>query len=242
MNYLLLLLSCFFNGLKSVFAKKSNAVLSEEHNIYTYNFYMFCKTPLFAVLATVLVIGSAGWFAYCRMKKVDESRRIFTSYNCLSIAAYLVFFFLCFGLKDGSTNHGFFIATTIVLAGMYYVSKFYNPDFVVYTVVTAVFAISIYIFALYFEPQMIVAKALIVIAMAIGAYFANKRISNFKVSKKRKASFMTFPVYVSLAIGTVCLFIRLIPGINLARTTMLALLLAQYIVFAIVYTIKLIRE
>lgn len=56
MNYLLLLLSCFFNGLKSVFAKKSNAVLSEEHNVYTYNFYMF-----FVAFLIVAVYGLSGW-------------------------------------------------------------------------------------------------------------------------------------------------------------------------------------
>ena len=41
MNYILLFFSCLSNGMKSVFAKKSNAYLNETHNIYTYNFYMF---------------------------------------------------------------------------------------------------------------------------------------------------------------------------------------------------------
>ncbi len=40
-DYLLLVLSSFVNGLKSVYAKKSNQFLTEIHNIYTYNFYMF---------------------------------------------------------------------------------------------------------------------------------------------------------------------------------------------------------
>lgn len=41
MNYLLLVASCLLNGTKSIFAKKSNTYLTEKHNIYTYNFYMF---------------------------------------------------------------------------------------------------------------------------------------------------------------------------------------------------------
>ena len=49
MNYLLLLLSCLFNGLKSVYAKKSGACLTEAHNIYTYNFYMFVISFVIAV-------------------------------------------------------------------------------------------------------------------------------------------------------------------------------------------------
>ncbi len=52
MNYLLLLLSCFCNGMKSVFAKKSNAHLGGKHNIYTYNFYMFLVS-----FAVALVLG-----------------------------------------------------------------------------------------------------------------------------------------------------------------------------------------
>lgn len=208
----------------------------------TYNFYMFCKSPVFVVLSLVAAIGAIAWFVMCRVKKIDESTRIFTSANCLTLVIYLAFFTLCFGVKEGSTNHGFFIAATIVLAALYYVSKLYNPDFVVYTAVTAVFAVSIYMFALYFEPSAIIIKVLITLVAAAGAVYANKRIRNLKVSKKRKASFLTFPVYVSLAIGAVCLFIRLIPGINIARIAMLALLLAQYIVFAIVYTIRLIKE
>ena len=41
MNDLLLVASCLLNGTKSIFAKKSNTYLTEKHNIYTYNFYMF---------------------------------------------------------------------------------------------------------------------------------------------------------------------------------------------------------
>ncbi len=41
MNYFLLLISAIFNGLKSVYAKKGNSFMTEKHNIYTYNSYMF---------------------------------------------------------------------------------------------------------------------------------------------------------------------------------------------------------
>ncbi len=38
----------------------------------TYNFYEFFHTPIFAVLAAVLLIGSAAWFIYSKIKKIDE--------------------------------------------------------------------------------------------------------------------------------------------------------------------------
>ncbi len=53
MNYLLLVFSCLCNGMKSVFAKKSNAYLNEKHNIYTYNFYMFFIAFLIALFVSI---------------------------------------------------------------------------------------------------------------------------------------------------------------------------------------------
>lgn len=55
MNYILLVISCLLNGLKSVYAKKSNGCLDEAHNIYTYNFYMFLVS---FVIAGVFAIPS----------------------------------------------------------------------------------------------------------------------------------------------------------------------------------------
>ena len=54
MNYVLLVISCLLNGFKSVYAKKSNEVLTEAHNIYTYNFYMFA-------ISFVIALAFAAW-------------------------------------------------------------------------------------------------------------------------------------------------------------------------------------
>lgn len=56
MNYILLFISFTTMGLKSVFAKLGNKYLTEEYNIYTYNFYMLVITFLFT-----LVIGLPNW-------------------------------------------------------------------------------------------------------------------------------------------------------------------------------------
>ena len=47
MDYILLLVSFTALGVKSTFAKMGNRYLTEEHNIYTYNFYMLVITFLF---------------------------------------------------------------------------------------------------------------------------------------------------------------------------------------------------
>ncbi len=56
MNYILLFISFTTLGLKSVFAKMGNKYLTEEHNIYTYNFYMLVVTFLLTS-----VIGIPSW-------------------------------------------------------------------------------------------------------------------------------------------------------------------------------------
>lgn len=58
MNYLLLVFSFFCNGMKSVFAKKSNTYLNSTHNIYTYNFYMFLVAFIVVLLAGISNLGS----------------------------------------------------------------------------------------------------------------------------------------------------------------------------------------
>lgn len=58
MDYFLLLFSCLCNGMKSIFAKKSNAYLNETHNIYTYNFYMFLIAFLITLVVSISQLGN----------------------------------------------------------------------------------------------------------------------------------------------------------------------------------------
>ncbi len=54
MDYLLLITSSVGLGFKSIFAKKGNAHLTEKHNIYTYNFFMF-------VIAFIATVSAGIW-------------------------------------------------------------------------------------------------------------------------------------------------------------------------------------
>ena len=224
----------------------------------TYNLYSFCHTPLFAVVAIAAVAGAAAWFVYCRVKKVDESGRIFTSTNCLSLVAYFGFFFACFGLNASSRLHSFFVVVTICLALLYYASKIYNVDFIVYSALTAVMAVAVYLWALRFEAYMVALKLLIAAAGIAVCVIYKKNISSLKVSKQRKASFLVFPCYISVALGIVFLFwaffqnmeffrtsealLKVQSAIFLNRGMMLAVIIAQYVVFAIIYTVRRIKD
>ena len=60
MDYILLFVSFATLGVKSTFAKMGNRYLNEEHNIYTYNFYMLVVTFLF-----MMAVGIPTWNGIC---------------------------------------------------------------------------------------------------------------------------------------------------------------------------------
>ena len=85
-----------------------------------------------------------------------------------------------------------------------------------------------------------------------------KKLSCLKVSKQTKSKFLVFPCYIVLALGAVLLFwayfqnmeffrsssamLKVQSVIFLNRSMMLAGLFTQYVVFAIVYTVRRIRD
>ncbi len=211
----------------------------------THNFYEFCRTPWFWVLAVIVVMGSAGWFVLNKVKKADESLKIFSSTNCLSIAIYLLFFTLCFGVYPNSTLHGFFIVVTIAAAAIYYISKFYKADFIFYSAVTAVMSVFVYLWAQNFDVSVCIAKTVVILACAAACVMFKLFIANLKISRKRKTAYLVFPSYISAVLGAVFLFWRYFTvnsPVFLTLSNMLTVMLVQYIVFAIVYTIRLIRD
>lgn len=224
----------------------------------TYNFYSLCHTPLYAVIAFAALAGAVGWFVYCRVKKVDEAYRIFSSTNCLALVLYLGFFTACFGLESSSSLHSFFIVATICLALLYYSSRIYSVDFIVYSSITASVAVAVYLWAMRFEVYIIVLKILIIaVGIAVCVMF-KKNLLGLKLSKQRKATLLVFPCYISLALGIVFMFwayfqnmaffrtsqmlVNLQSAIFLNRSMMLMVVFVQYIVFAIVYTVRRIRD
>lgn len=224
----------------------------------TYNFYALCHTPVFAVIAAAALVGAVAWFVWCKVKKVDESGRIFTSVNCLSLVLYLGLFCACFGLETSSSLHGFFVIATICLSLLYYASKIYKADFMMYSSLTAVIAAVTYLWAMRFEPYIVALKILVAAVCIAACVLFRRNVSKLKVSKQRKASFLVFPCYIVLVLGVLFMFwayfqnmeffrssealMKLQNIIFLNRSMMLAAILAQYVVFAIIYTVRRIRD
>ena len=224
----------------------------------TYNFYQMCHTPLFALVAILAVAASVVWFVLSMKKKIDESYRVFSSKSCLALVLYLLFFCACFGFYFQSPLHSFFIVCTVCLMLLYYASKLYAVDFMVYSSLTSLFAVAVYLWAMKFEPHMVVLKLLICAFAVVACVLFKRRLSNLKVSKQRKSEFLVFPSYIVSAIGILFMFwayfqnmeffrasealLKLQSAIFLNRSMMLMVIFVQYIVFAIVYTVRRIKD
>ena len=84
----------------------------------TYNMYKILSNPVFLVIGSLVLAASIVWFVLSRKKKVDESRRLFTSTNALSLALYLTAFVLCFGTSNINVNFFFSLAYAFYLANV----------------------------------------------------------------------------------------------------------------------------
>ncbi len=210
----------------------------------TYNIYKLLSSPFFIVPAIIALGASVVWFALSKKNKVDESRRIFTSTNCLSIALYLAVFALCFGRNPNSENHEFFITFTVICAVIYYVSKIYNADFTMFSVVTAVNSMAVFLLASKFDVMSVIFKLAVVAVSVVAIILVDKKIKSMKISKKRKSDYLTAPAYVSVLLGAFCMFIRMNTAFSatFAVDRLLMAFLVEYIVFAIYYTLRLIRD
>ncbi len=213
----------------------------------TYNFYKLCHNPVAIVAFAVVVLAVVAWFVYSKVKRVDESFKLFTSYNALTIIAYLCVFVLSFGITENSKNHTFFIVFTIVAAVLYYISKSFHIDFVFYSAMNAIFALLTYAISYKVSLLFIVFKiVLFALLLASCVLFRNKLKTKTARRGKKKKEYLFFPVFVSLAFFAVFMFstafARFYSPYILSSATMLTFMMIQYLVFGIIYTIRLIRE
>lgn len=219
-------------------------------NNIAFELYNLFRNPVYIAVVAVLFVASAVWLVYSKLiKKQDESLKYFSSLNAFLIMLYVVFFSLYFGIRlvNSAVDCTYMLALTVALAIVYYASKMYHRDFLVYTVETFILAFLLYKYWHVYTIPGIVGKVLLIIAFAavgvvFGSYF--KKYTSRAVNIK-KFTALFYPYWISLAIWSVFMFIKIynpasVAVINLA--TMLTILLVQYIIFAIVYTIKLIRE
>lgn len=210
----------------------------------SYELYTLFRNPVYIAVAAVLFVGAAVWMIISKVKKTDESLKIISGTNAFVIMAYVVWFSAYYGIKGRllPAESVFVIAITVVLALIYYISRIYNNDFLSFSVENAILAVLLYKYQSVSGSVGVVGKILIIVAFAAIGLVLVKLFKNGKsrFASSKNQSLLMFPYFVSLAIWASCMFIP--ATLNVATGMLLTVMLIQYIVFAIVYTIKLIKE
>ena len=209
-----------------------------------YELYTLFRNPVYILIVSVLFIVCVVCMIINKTKKKDESLRVISSTNAFAIMLYILGFSAFYGIKGrlDPKDSVLAIAVTVVLALIYYISKIYKRDFLIFSIENALLAMLLYKYQYVTGARGIVGKILLIIAFAavgfVMSYALNKAKS--RISKGKNQALLSFPYFVTLAIWSVFMFTV---GVEFITTEiMLTVLLIQYIAFAIVYTIKLIRE
>lgn len=211
-----------------------------------YKLYNLFRNPVYIGVIAVLLVASFAWMIISKVKKTDESRRILTSVNALSLVLYVIAFSFYYGSSGGRTSVSesvFALTVTIVLGLIYFISKIYHKDFLVFSIENAVLSLLLYRYFDVSGTKGIIGKILLIVAALIIGIVVARKFSLAEATRKikiKRYTLMSFPYFVTLAIWAISMFLN---GVDfVSRGILLAVMLIQYILFAIVYTIKLIRE
>ena len=207
--------------------------------------YELFRSPVYIAVLAILLVLSLIWVIISKAKKIDESRRIVTSLNVFVMLLYVVGFSFYYGIsfRTSASESIFVLAATLVLGLIYYIFKVYQRDFLAFSIENAVFALLLYRYFDVVGTKGVVGKVLLIVAaLLIGLVLVKKlAVVNSKLKSARKVKTLVFPYFVSLVIWSVFMLLSNF-GVILSNGFLMTALLVQYIVFAIIYTIKLIRE
>ncbi len=210
----------------------------------SYELYTLFRNPVYIAAAAALFVGATVWMILSKVKKTDEGMKIISGTNAFVIMAYVVWFSAYYGVQGRllPAESVFVIAITVVLALIYYISRIYNNDFLAFSVENAILAVLLYKYQSVSGNVGIIGKILLIIAFSAIGFVLVKLLKNDKsrFTASKNQSLLMFPYFVSLAVWAVCMFIP--STLNVATGILLTVMLVQYIVFAIVYTVKLIKE
>lgn len=213
----------------------------------TYNIYKLFQHPAVWVIGALVAIAAVVWAVYNKKNNIDERMKLFSSTNALSLVAYLAVFAGCFGITENSDKHSFFIVFTIVVTVLYYISKSFHLDFIFYSTFNAFLALIVYFLAYRISPLFIAIKAVLVVGLLVLCIVFRKKYSASAHKKnKKKAGYLFAPAFVSLGFFALFMFAPLFARVYspyiISSATMLTVMMVQYIVSGIIYTIRLIRE
>jgi len=199
------------------------------------------------IASGVLLAGAIAFFAFRRKKRVDESLKIFNSATLLILAIVLFAVFMLYQYFNNTAMIMLVIAS-LVLSFVY---SFYQKDYYYYSIFTVIMFLFMYFLRagisgimwrniLYYISCGLI--FLIPIAVAVFFMYLKSRNGKLKLGSKinivMKPSHLYYPFFVGAAIAVVGGVI----GLTLASYLIYIMiaLLAVYLLFGIIYTIKMI--
>lgn len=202
--------------------------------------------PILQIVSAVLFAASAVWFGICRAKKKDEGTRVVTSSLVFIVTLTLLLSSLLYTFIGGTMVIAVVIAVTVI-SFVYY---FYPRDFYALSLVTAIMAASVIgakASAVSAVWRLIVAIAFKVLAFAVPAavivvfLILKKNNGTIRVGGKTRTPFKTgyhaYPFYITAAIALAGAVLAIVLP-SFAVYAVFAIL-AAYLVFAIIYTVRM---
>lgn len=194
------------------------------------------------VVSAALLIAAIIYKFVCARSEKDETYTTFSSSFLILIAAAIFAVFTLFGNIDSSA----LLALVIIGTVLYFVYNIYAREFFWYSLYTA---LAYFVLALGYPAsntvslkQMIISAAAIAVAIAVIAFvavFASRKghVAIFGRSFGKLSKSGAYPFYVTSALIIAGLLLALfISGISIYS---LAVLFISYMIFAVIYTIKL---
>ncbi len=191
MNYILLFVSFVTLGLKSVFAKMGNSHLTDEHNIYTYNFYMLMVSFLFTT-----AIGIPTWNGISLYTVVMA-----TVYGILLVFSQV---FLIKALNLGGTSISTLFYSSGFLVPIVASAFLYNEKISVWQYVGVVLLLLSFVVAVKKEEKAATLKWFVFILIALlcnGILGAMQKVFRMSPYQHQQGGFMMICMFVAMIVA-----------------------------------------
>ena len=199
-----------------------------------YEFWKLCQNPIYIGILAVLFVLSIVFFLINKKNNKDETVTSFASINFVSVLGYILALSVYWG-NSSSPSATILLIATVCLALLYFIHYIFKKDFFIFSLANLVFAATIWIFDISALVPAIVSAVMLALSvlLCLAVYTGSKK------SHGEKLCFL--PCYISfvITVALICCvnFFSLITTLAAA-----AVMLTQYVLAGIYYTVKFIKE
>jgi len=210
-------------------------------DIHTEAHFVEYVLPTCTIVTGVLLLAALAFFIYKRVRRQDDSKKVFSSGVLLFIAACLFGFFASFKLIKSTPNAlTVMIGAVVVVTAICFIYYLYNRDFFNYAVMTAVGAVLMYLGK---EPFDFVGDTLGSVAKLLAILMPIAVIVLLVLNKAGKLNFMNpgykyYPFFTGAGIMLGTMLVSLFAPALFIYLFMA--FLAVFLIITIAYTVRMI--